>query len=348
MALNYNGVFGSNFFAELQYSERNLDNAVGFGGPRDIVAGSTWESVIDGDVIFGATPFCGECETEERNNENFLAKASYFLSTENAGTHDITFGYDTFNDIRFSVNHQAGNDFRLAADDVLIDEATGQVFPVLDPNGSAWAAVWPVFGLDKRQRPRTSPPTRSFVNDRWQLGDKWAFNIGLRWDENDGQDAGGATVVSDDKLSPRFSLTYDVKGDGDLLVNASAGTYVAAIANTVADNAATGGAIGRAILFWGDISNEPINVDSGCLARGDCVTVDEATEMVINAWLDATGFNPITDAPENIAQIPGVRFLIVPGTESNQVVPDTLKSPAADELAIGVSKRLGRKGNDPG
>ncbi len=339
MAVNYNGVFSSNFFVEAQYSERNLDNGVGNGGPRDIITGATWETVID-DSTFGAPPFCGECETEQRNNENFLIKGSYFFSSDRVGTHDITFGYDTFNDVAFDVNHQAGNDFRLAADTVLIDDNTGQVFPVMDPNGSSWVAAWPVFGLD-RVRSTDFTTNSFFVNDRWQLNDKWAFNIGVRYDENDGQDAGGATTVDDSKVSPRLSVSYDVKGDGDLLFNASAGTYVAAIANNIADSASTGGAIGRAILFWG---GPPINTDAGCLARGDCIGTPEATEIVMNWWLDTTGFNPITDAPENIATIPGALFLSIPGTESNQIVPDTLKSPSADELTFGVTKRLGNKG----
>ncbi len=338
-ALHYSGVYGTNWYVEAQYSERQLMNAIGSGGPRDIIRGATWETVID-DSTFGSPPFCGECEDEERSNENALVKASYFLSTNSAGTHDISFGYDTFSDIAFDVNHQAGNDFRLAADDVIID---GQnAYPVLDPvNGSAWAAVWPVFGLDRVQK--TDFETNSFfVNDRWQLNDKWSFNVGVRYDENDGIDAGGAKISDDNKISPRLGLTFDVKGDGDMLVNASYGSYVAALANNRADATATGGAIGRAILFYG---GDPINTDPNCVARGDCITTDQATEMVMNWWLETTGFNPITDPPENIASIPGAQFLTIPGTESNTVIRESLKSPSVDEYTIGLTKRLGNRGS---
>ncbi len=338
-AINYNGIFSRSFFLEVQYSERELLNAIGSGGPRDIIRGATWETVIDNST-FGAPPFCGECENEQRSNENGLIKASYFLSSKKAGTHDLVFGYDTFTDITFSVNHQAGNDFRLAADDVLID-GNGKVFPVLDSvNGSAWAAVWPVFGLDNVRK--TDFQTNSFfVNDRWQLGDKWAFNLGVRYDQNDGRDAGGALVTDDEKVSPRLGLSYDLRGDGDLVFNASYGTYVAAIANSLADSTSTGGAIGRAILFYG---GAPINVDPSCLAAGTCIDTPQATEIVMNWWLETTGFNPLTDPPENIAGIPGVQFLQIPGTESNIRIRDTLKSPSADEFSLGVTKRLGTKG----
>ena len=125
------------------------------------------------------------------------------------------------------------------------------------------------------------------------------------------------------------------------MLNASAGTYVAAIANSVADNTSTGGAIGRAILFYG---GQPINTDANCVGRGDCISTPEATEIVMNWWLDTTGFNPLTDDPNNIARIPGAQFLSVPGVESNQRVPDTLKSPSANELTLGLTKRLGSRG----
>ena len=40
------------------------------------------------------------------------------------------------------------------------------------------------------------------------------FNLGLRYDRNDGTDSVGATVVKDAAFSPRFALSFDPKGDG--------------------------------------------------------------------------------------------------------------------------------------
>ena len=232
-AVNYNGALSNKWFVEAQYSERELFNGVGSGGPRDLYAGSSWETVIDNSA-FGAPSFCGECETEKRANENALLKASYFMSTDRAGTHDIVFGYDTFTDITFDVNHQSGSDFRLAADNVLIDSNTGEVYPVMDPNGSGWVSVWPVFGLD-RVRDTDFKTNSFFVNDRWQLNDKWSFNVGVRYDENNGVDAGGAKIADDSKVSPRLGFDYDIGGDGRTVLHGAWGRYVAAIANTRAD-----------------------------------------------------------------------------------------------------------------
>ena len=66
------------------------------------------------------------CASEDqRNNENLLAKGSYFLSPQSAGSHDLAFGYDTFNDIRFaeSTTSRAATS-ALGADDYFFDATT--------------------------------------------------------------------------------------------------------------------------------------------------------------------------------------------------------------------------------
>jgi hypothetical protein len=338
-SINYRGIFTPEFYVEAQYSERDFNIGVGGGGPRDLAAGSPWETIFD-NSYWHAPFFCGECEDELRNNENFLINGSYFLSTATAGTHDLVFGYDTFTDVRFSINHQSGSDFRLAAEDFFFDDA-GNVYPVASGTGQAWVSVWPVFGLDQARA--TDFETNSFyVNDRWELNDKWGFNIGLRYDENDGRDAGGNLTTDDSKLSPRLAATFDTKGDGDLILHASASRYVAAIASNIADSTSTGGALGRALLFY---RGEPINPNgAACLATNTCVDSRTAAQMFIDWWLAETGFNPITDPAENIASIAAEFGLVFPSSETNVIVPDTIRSPSADELALGLTKRLGNRG----
>ncbi len=138
---------------------------------------------------YWAPTFCAECDDEQRDNENLLAKGSYFLSSESAGTHDIVFGYDTFEDVRFVVNHQTGSDFtaygsdvvRDAGGDPVIDPASGSAVPIFDPDGtsSPWIRWFAVFNEDLA-RPTSFTTNSFYVNDSWQLNDKWSFNIGAR------------------------------------------------------------------------------------------------------------------------------------------------------------------------
>ena len=342
-AYSYNGVLTSNFFLEAQYSERNFSIGVGSGGPQDRILGSPIRDFNN--TFWWFSPFsCGGCETEVRNNENQVIKGSYFLATESAGAHDISFGYDTFNDEIFDINHQSGSDYHIWSDDVLIDPNTSEAFPVIsNTSGISWIAWWPVFNLDIA-RPTDFNTNSFFVNDSWQLNDKWSFNIGVRYDENDGSDAGGNKVADDENISPRLSLSYDVKGDGDMVINASFGTYTALLSNTRADATSEGGALGRAFSVYSDAAgttfgSTPINLDSACLVRGDCVTSQQAIETMF-AWYDANG-GPPNDS-SRLGETPNLVFPIIPG--SSVVIPTTIDSPNAEDLTVGITKRIGTRG----
>ncbi len=333
---NYTGILTSSFFLEAQYSERFYEIATGFGGPPDLIDGTLLRHRPTGRRFWSST-FCGTCEPEIRNNEDYLIKGSYFLTTENAGSHDFTFGYDNFSDIRFSVNHQSGSDFQVWADDIVID-GSNNIFPVFS-GGATWVVWWPPFGLDIAQD--TDFETRSFyANDSWQLNDKWSFNIGVRYDENNGVDSSGALVSDDSNISPRLGLSYDVKGDGDLVINASFGTYVAALANTgnVADGASSGGALGG---FFSTYSGPQVNV--GCAANpASCVTTDVALQTLFNWYFAAGGTQDVNDILSGVANPPNLFYSCIPGQTS--VIRNGLNSPSTTEFTIGATKRLGSKG----
>ena len=338
-SLNYNGVLSSNFFLEAQYSERDFEIGKGSGGPQDLIQGTLMRRRGTNHRYFAPT-FCGDCEQEIRNNENFLVKGSYFLTSKEAGTHDLVFGYDTFNDIRFAINHQTGSDFTIYSSDIVVDPNTNEVFPVIADN--TWIRWFAIINLDAA-RPTDFTTNSFYVNDSWQFNDKLSFNIGLRYDENDGSNAVGAVVAKDEKISPRLSLTYDVKGDGDLQLNASYGTYVAGIANTAANATSDGGAVSSFRWFYG---GAPINDASTCNASNTsgCVNTATAIQQIFD-WYTSVGGR--TDDP----------FLIDPNSELEQLwfesrsipgataqILDTIKSPAADEFTIGAVKRIGNKG----
>ncbi len=331
---NYTGIMTSSFFAEAQYSERYYEIATGLGGPPDLIDGTLMRQRSTGRRFWSGT-FCGSCEPEIRNNENYLAKGSYFLTTEGSGSHDITFGYDNFSDIRFSVNHQSGSDFQVWAEDVVFDGAG--IFPVFE-SATTWVVWWPPVGLDIAQD--TDFETRSYyANDSWQLNDKWSFNIGVRFDENNGVDSSGALVSDDSKFSPRLGLSYDVKGDGDLVINASYGSYVAALANTgnVSDGASTGGALAGFFSFYG---GPPVNV--GCTGAGDCQTTDVALTQLYDWYFGNGGTQDVNDILNGLTTPPGLFYSCIPGATS--VIRQGLKSPSMDEFTVGVTKRLGSKG----
>ncbi|HEX9731625.1 MAG TPA: TonB-dependent receptor [Thermoanaerobaculia bacterium] len=339
-AINYNGVLSSNFFLEAQYSERDFAIGVGSGGPQDLIEGTLWRTRINS-WRFHTPTFCGGCEQEIRNNENFLAKGSYFLTSKSAGTHDLVFGYDTYDDIRFAVNHQTGSDFTTYASDIVANFNTGEVFPVVGSNARIqWFAI---INLDIAQ-PTSFKTNSLYVNDAWQLSDKWSFNLGLRYDENDGSNSAGALVADDAKVSPRLSLTYDTKGDGDLLLNASYGTYVAGVANSRADSTSDGGAVSS--FVW-DYGGPQINTDPSLCSENNtsgCVSSADALRIMFD-WYESVGGrfdDPFLIDPNSPLETDFFVSRNVPGATAQ--ILDTIKSPSADELTVGVIKRLGSKG----
>ena len=150
-------------------------------------------------------------------------------------------GYDQFEDKRLSNNYQSGSSY----------------WPLrrrrgLDADGIAHGRLERHAVPDLRRRlpaRRTSSGRRSsqltegnnfktdsvFVNDKWRLNNNWSFNLGVRYDKNDGKNANGAMVAKDSKISPRLGVTFDPNGDGSMQFNASYAKYVTAIANTIGD-----------------------------------------------------------------------------------------------------------------
>ncbi len=343
-SVNYTGILNQNFFVEGQWSERLFTIGAGSGGPRDLIEGTLIRTRGEG-FRYWAPTFCGPCDDEERNNENLLVKGSYFLSTSGSGTHDFVFGYDTFEDIRFVVNHQTGSDFtvygtdviRDASGDPVIDPATGSAVPVFGgPGSTPWIRWFAVFNEDLA-RPTSFNTNSFYVNDNWQLNDKWSFNVGVRYDENDGIDSAGVNVADDSKFSPRLGVNYDVNGDGDLIVRASYATYVAGL-NQQADSASPGGAIGS--LRY-DYRGAPINV--GCTVGVDCLPADEVLRLVFDWYVSQGGVFDLALLDANAPIVGFQNQNSVPGA-TTQAGPGGLKSPGVNEITVGIAKRLGTKG----
>jgi outer membrane receptor protein involved in Fe transport len=342
-SINYTGILTQNMFVEGQYSERDYTIGIGSGGVPDLIEGTLIRSRRSG-VRFHAPTFCGSCEDEIRNNKNLVLKGSYFLNTSNVGTHDLIFGYDTFDDIRFSINHQTGSDFTTYASDVLIG-GDNTVYPIFGNSSTPqystpWIRFFDVFNEDLAEP--TGFTTNSFyVNDSWNLNDRWSFNVGLRYDENDGTNSAGALVTNDNKISPRLGVSYDLSGDGDLVLNASYGTYVAAIANSRADSTSNGGAIGSYI--W-NYDGPAINTDPNCVNTNTCVSSSDALRTVFD-WYTSLGGNTEStqlvnpNAPINVYNIQAS----IPGATS--VIRGSIKSPSAEEFTVGINKQLGSRGS---
>ena len=321
---NYAGTLTNNLFVEAQYSRRDF-TFHGFGSPyTDIIKGTLLQDVQNG-TRYHTSTFCGTCEDELRNNENYLGKASYFLSSKDLGSHNIVVGYDHFNDIRNANNHQSGSDYRIQGTTTYIRD--GVIYPVWNNNNST---VFQYNPIALKAQDTAFVTYGVFLNDSWQFNNRLSFNLGIRYDKNNGKDSAGVTTANDHAWSPRLGIVYDVTGKGDLRVNAYYGKYVQAIANNIADStSAAGQPQTYRYIYQGPAINVGVN-DSTPLSQ--LIGQDAAIQTAFDWYYAALAANKL-----NFASAPSI-----PGLTAR--VNGTLTSPNADEFTAGVNGNIGRRG----
>ncbi|ODS51926.1 MAG: hypothetical protein ABS36_19360 [Acidobacteria bacterium SCN 69-37] len=313
LAVHYTGSLRPNFYLEGQYSARSFTFEGSGGRDRDLIRGTTLMDQTTGARWWSPT-FCGVCTDEVRSNDAFVLKGNYFLTTTNAGSHQMVFGYDRFNDKLLSDNHQSASDWHIWTTGSVIDDGT--VYPVIRPGASTWIINWPILESSKG----TNFVSHAvFVNDTWTLNRHVTFNLGLRYDKNAGRDASGSLVADDSILAPRLGVVWDPTGSGVTSVNASYGRYGAGLNNSIAGS---GSAAGTPAILGYLYQGAPINTGGA-----PYVPTDVAIRQVFD-WYDASG-----GATLFAADIPGLATKI----------GGSLKSPYADEVVVGVSHQLGRR-----
>jgi outer membrane receptor for ferrienterochelin and colicin len=323
LALNYNGVLSSKFFLEGRVTSRHLTLAGNGSTSQDLINGTLMRDLINGTRYWTST-FCGVCRDENRDNTDVFLKGNYFLSRKGSGSHNISFGYDTFNDVRVSDNYQSGSSYRVIGTTTIVRGTT--IYPQLLTTGANRTLLeYDPIGLSSQG---TNFRTHSlFANDNLRWNNNVTFNLGLRFDKNHGVDGMGNLTAKDSAWSPRVGVVWDPKGNGDWAVTASFAKYVAAILNSIADGSSQAGAPSS---FQWAYNGAPINPDGNAATLIDTPT---AIQQVFNACKrDANGMCTAMGALV-ASSVPGVGIRI----------PNGLDSPNVFEYAFGVSRQLGNR-----
>ena len=315
-SVNYTGVVSTNFFLEGTVSRRE-QKFIGAGATSTDLIGGTLVTDQARGTRFWAPTFCAVCgPEEERNNDNVVVKGTYFLSTSKAGSHNLVFGYDTFNDIRIAENHQSGSDYRILGTTSILRD--GVVYPSWT---SSTVIQWnPIDAASQGTDFRTHS---LFINDQWRFN-RVTLNLGLRWDRNAGKDSADQVVADDSAFAPRLALSWDPTGNGQWTVNAGYGKYVAGLANGIADSGSNGGV---PATYQYAYLGPTINTDPNAAS----LVPTDAALSTLWSWFQANGG---TGRPQTFVDIPGV----------SRRIGDDLKSPSTHEFTTGVSRQLGGSG----
>ncbi|HSP16715.1 MAG TPA: TonB-dependent receptor [Thermoanaerobaculia bacterium] len=318
---NYNGILTNNLLVEAFASKSDLKFQHSGGPAGDVLTATPFRDANTG-AFSGASQFCATCGTEVRQSKTFGVKPHYFLSTQRGGTHNIIAGVEHFTNSILSNNHQSGSDYEVYNFASPTRDANGNVLEGISP-GSALILWWPIL---QNARPDDFASTGVFVNDRWDFTSRLNFNLGARYDKNDGTDSAGKKVAKDSKVSPRLGVTYDVAGNGRLRLNASYSEYVSKIqSGNIGDASSPAGS--PSLLYW--------------LYNGPEITGlphDQFIKSVFD-WFNSTG------GINNRKFLGSGGYLLGGGTNGvSTQIQGSLKSPSVREIAFGASTQIGRNG----
>ena len=115
ITFNYNGVLSSKLYVEGRVTSRHWTSEGVGSAFKDPINGTLLIDRSKGGTSFRywTSTFCGVCEPELRDSTDLFVKGSYFKTTTDGGSHNMQFGYDTFNDIRRADNYQSGSNYRI-------------------------------------------------------------------------------------------------------------------------------------------------------------------------------------------------------------------------------------------
>lgn len=240
----YDGALSANAFVEAQYSRKTFGFR-GTGGTSQDILESPFMSRGQAGIPSGRhynAPYFSSFDPEDRNNRQYAAALSYFLSTASAGRHDFKLGAEYFTSTRTGGNSQSATGFVFSADPVVVGgqpavDANGRIIPNFIPNVSQvtnWRSV---------QGAQIDLNTVSlYLNDRWHLTDQWSFNLGVRMERHSTEATqDGIASISSSAIVPRLAATFDVKGDGQWILQGTYGHYSGKASETqFADNTNVG------------------------------------------------------------------------------------------------------------
>jgi len=226
---SYNGVLSSKLLANFQVS-RKTESFIGSGGTNPDIHESPFitQGAAPGvpGVLHYNGPYFDATDPEDRNNLQFAGSLSYFASTSKWGSHDFKGGFEHFKSNQTGGNSQSASgyvfdtDYLPAPDGTPAVDGSGRIIPTFTPGVSQlenWLATRGA-NLDVR--------TLSFyAQDNWAVNRHLTLNLGVRFETVKSEATGGIIGVDTNTTVPRLAATYDIKGDGGTILQATYAHY---------------------------------------------------------------------------------------------------------------------------
>ena len=214
-AVNYTGVFTDNLLRR-RPSTRSASSPSSARAPRstDLIKGTLLLDRSRGNARYHSPTFCGVCGPRSATTRTTWSRLSYFLSTDRTGlprprrpatTPSTTSAWPTTTSRAATTGSSAPRAIIRGSD----------IFPVFASDGSTIIQFNPIPENSQGTNFKTNSV---FVNDTWRFNDRLSFNLGVRYDKNDGKDAEGKKVAKDSNISPRLAADLRHQGRRQLVV----------------------------------------------------------------------------------------------------------------------------------
>lgn len=239
--------------------------------------------------------------TDSRTGSNVIVGCGLVNGTVlGPGASDKTHGW------RLDVEYQIGShDLRAGVDNQTLESHSGREYEggyrwvyrnagtvpgrpdIQPPAGTRYFAEKRLFETGASVR---TEQEAQFIEDRWQMTDRWMLYLGLRNEQFKNLNGDGQPYVAQrHQLAPRLGLIWDVFGDSSFKMYANAGRYHLAIPSNVAiRGASASNYYSEYYLYNGvDTNGEPLNLQQ------------LGSRLYINGE-DGTTPNPQTVAAKNL------------------------------------------------
>jgi hypothetical protein len=322
LGVNYAGVLTNNLLIEAQFSRMDDDLTRG-SETRDLIEGTLLLDENSGNRMWSPSGCGAICGTKQHDNKSMMAKASYFLSTPSLGNHSLGGGIEEFHQFRTDNNFQSGSDFWIHGH--IIQDPNDKTKLYFGIDSSDGSIEWdPVPALSQTS---DFAVRSAFLNDKWELGQHWSFNVGGRYDQSFGKNQAGVTTVDDSAFSPRLAATFDPSGNGKQRFSATYGRYVAKVEQGPADLTAPAGRYSYYLFDYPGQAINPIGTPINQL-----IPTPQVIAMIFAAFNAAGGTNN-RDLLSDIS---------IPGATTR--FDHSLQSPYMDEYTLGYALTFGDRG----
>ncbi|MBW3565186.1 MAG: TonB-dependent receptor [Acidobacteria bacterium] len=213
----YTGILGDNFSYELMYGTNDSTITVGSHAADRSLTNGALHFDLATNRFYNGPLFEGFVD---RPREQAVGAISYFTQLGD-NDHELKFGADW-------QKLNSSNFFAPSNGQMFIDESFDHVNRTFVP----------LLRRDYAMAPSTSSGEllAFYALDKFEVGDRLFFNLGVRYEEQTGESDIGRQTVDTQTISPRLSGSYDLMGDGRALVRGTYGRYYQSIIQDFSDN----------------------------------------------------------------------------------------------------------------